>query len=233
MSASSLNNRLLRSLGAASLDKLLPMLSKVPLRLKDPIDTRGQPTQQVYFPETGMISVVVQAGNKAAEAGLVGFDGVTGTHALLGNAISPNDCVVQLAGEGYRMLASDFIRFAAEEDSFRAYLLRYVHTFLIQSTQTSLAMRASVEQRLARWLLMVHDRAKGPRLELTHEFIGLMLGTRRTGVTIALNDLEDMALIESKRGVVTITDRRGLEELAGPYYGISETEYRRIMRVND
>lgn len=91
-------------------------------------------------------------------------------------------------------------------------------------------MRAPLEQRLARWLLMIHDRATGPRLELTHEFLALMLGTRRAGVTVALHELEGRALVRSTRGVVTISDRRGLEELAGSYYGIAEAEYQRIMQ---
>jgi len=229
MPSPSFANRLLRLLGPAASEKLLPMLTKLPLKLRAVIESRGEPVRHVYFPESGVVSVVVQAGDKAAEAGLVGRDGMTGTQLLLGDAISPNGCMVQLAGEGYRIETSQLLGFVDEHPEFRALLLRYTHTFLIQSNQTSLAMRASLEQRLARWLLMIHDRATGPRLELTHEFMGLMLATRRAGVTVALHELEGKGLLKSTRGVVTITDRPGLEELAGPYYGIAEAEYDRIM----
>lgn len=231
MTAPIFNNRLLRALGPGPSDKLVPMLTKVTLGLRDVIETRGEPVKHVYFPENGVISVVAQAGDKSTEAGLAGNEGMTGAQLLLGDPMSPNGCMVQLAGDGYRMKADDFVSFTRQHQDFREYLLKYLQTFLIQSSQTSLAMRASLEQRLARWLLMIHDRASGPRLELTHEFLGLMLATRRAGVTVPLHELEGKALLKATRGVVTITDRPGLEELAGPYYGIAESEYRRIMQV--
>ena len=227
------NNLLLRSLSPTSLEKWLPKLARVPLKLKAPVETGGQPVEHIYFPENGVISVVVRAGDRSAEAGLVGKDGMSGTHLVLGDRIAPNDCMVQLAGDGHRIQTDDFIRLIAEQEDFRGNVLRYIQTFHIQVSQTGLAMRATLEQRLARWLLMVHDRATGPRLELTHEFMALMLATRRAGVTVALHELEGHALLKAERGVVTITDRLGLEELAGPFYGISEAEYRRIMRVNN
>ncbi len=233
MTNPSFNNCLLRSLNASSAAEIRKSLTLVPLKLRAVIEELGKPVTHVYFPERGVISIVVQAGSKSTEVGLIGMDGMTGTSLLLGDRISPNLCMVQLAGEAYRMGANDFVDFIEKHDEFRDYLLKYVQAFMIQCNQTALAMRAPLEQRLARWLLMVHDRAGTSRLELTHDFMALMLATRRAGVTVTLHELEGKALIRSERGAVVIVDPEGLKELADPYYGPSESEYSRIMDAGE
>lgn len=103
---------------------------------------------------------------------------------------------------------------------------------MIQTAQTAVAnAKAKLEERLARWLLMVHDRTGGRHVEITHQFMATMLGSRRAGVTVALHELEGRGLVRSERGRVTICDRAGLEELAGEFYGVAEREYRRIMET--
>jgi len=226
------SNRLLQSLDEAAAEKLWPKLKRVTLTSRDVLEKPGDRVEHVYFLESGVISTVVQAHGKAAEAGLTGFEGVFGTSLLLGDSVASNVGIVQVSGEAYRISAADFLSFLDGNPAFAKLCRMYVHTFLIQTAQTNLAMRAKLEERLARWLLMVHDRAGGPRLELTHQFMSLMLATRRAGVTVALHELESQALIKSTRGVVTIIDRKGMEELAGVYYGVAEAEYRRIMGVS-
>lgn len=117
--SASINNLLLRALDPVAFNKLQPLLTKVTLELRDVIETRGEPAKHVYFPESGVISVVVQAGDKSAEAGIAGNEGMTGTQLLLGDPISPNGCMVQLAGDGYRMEAGDFASFIGEHNDFR------------------------------------------------------------------------------------------------------------------
>lgn len=211
----------------------MPVLVRVPLRPRVVIEQPGERITHIYFPESGVISTVVKgADGRAAEAGITGVEGVTGTSMLLGDDRSPSEGIVQLVGEAYQVNAEDYLRFLDDHPDFRALLLRYVHTFLIQTSQSTLATaKSKLEERLSRWLLMVHDRAGGPRLELTHEFMALMLGTRRAGVTMALHELEGKALVKSTRGAVVILDRHGLEEMAGQFYGVAEAEYARIMKT--
>ena len=233
MSLQPFKNRLLHTLEPSVAEKLRQKLVQVPLVPRAVLEAPGEKVRYVYFPESGVISTVVKgADGRAAEAGITGHEGVTGTSILLGDDRSPSEGIVQLAGDAWRLDSEDHLNFLNEHAEFRALLLRFVQTFLIQTSQSTLATaRSKVEERLSRWLLMVHDRAGGPRLELTHEFIALMLGTRRAGVTMALHELEGKALIKSRRGAVIIIDRHGLEEMAGQFYGVAEAEYRRIMKT--
>jgi CRP-like cAMP-binding protein len=108
-------------------------------------------------------------------------------------------------------------------------MLHYAHVFMVQTAQTALANgRSKVEERLARWLLMAHDRVGGDDLNLTHEFLGIMLGVRRSGVTVALGSLEDSGHIRASRGVITILNRKALERAAGGIYGVAEAEFKRL-----
>jgi CRP-like cAMP-binding protein len=233
MAVQSFRNRLLHMLDPFTAAQLRPLLVQVPLVARTILEYSGEQVRHVYFPESGVVSTVVRgADGRAAEAGITGHEGVTGTSVLLGDDRSPCECIVQLTGEAWRIETGDYLKFLNEHPDFRALLLRFVHTFLIQTGQSSLAAaKSKLEERLSRWLLMVQDRAGGPRLELTHEFMALMLGTRRAGVTMALHELEGKALVKSTRGAVAILDRRGLKEMAGQFYGVAEAEYRRIMKT--
>ena len=122
----------------------------------------------------------------------------------------------------------------AKSESLRRRLLRYVHAFTIQMSQTALAnSKMRVDARLARWLLMAHDRVDRNDIELTHEFLALMLGVRRAGVTEALQDLESRGLIRAVRGKLTILRRKDLEVVANGSYGVPEAEYERLMAEPD
>jgi CRP-like cAMP-binding protein len=118
----------------------------------------------------------------------------------------------------------------AESPSLHAILLRYVQAFTVQTAHTAIAnARGSLLERLARWLLMAHDRVQGDKLNLTHEFLSLMMAVRRAGVTEALQHFEDRKLIECTRGQITMLNRQGIEKIAGHYYGVPEREYRRLI----
>jgi hypothetical protein len=126
-------------------------------------------------------------------------------------------------------LPVDLQRAMAESGSLKSHFLRYLHCFTLQIEQTALAnSEGKIEERLARWLLMAHDRIEGDDVAFTHELIAFMLGTRRAGVTIALSDLGAKGLMATNRKLITILDRAGLKGVAGGLYGAPEAEYKRV-----
>jgi len=224
-------NLLLSALPKKDWRKIAPRLETVTLTQRQSLEEADTPIEHVYFPTSGIVSIVAKApGVRHIEAGVVGREGMTGFPIVMSDHRSPNDTFVQVAGEGYR-LTSDSLREAlAESDALRQLAQRFVQVFLTQVAQTALANgRAKIDERLARWLLMAHDRLDNDELQLTHELISLMLGVRRPGVTDALNNLEGKGLIRSSRGAVRIVDRKGLEALAGGLYGVPEAEYKRLI----
>jgi CRP-like cAMP-binding protein len=155
---------------------------------------------------------------------------MSGTTIILGNERSPNSTYIQVAGEG-RSIAAKKLRAAMHESrSLHNTLLKYVQAFMSQTAHTAIANApAKLPERLARWLLMAHDRLPGNRLALTHEFLSLMLAVRRAGVTETVHDLESRGLIEASRGEIIVLNRKGLQKIAGHFYGSPEAEYRRLM----
>jgi CRP-like cAMP-binding protein len=155
---------------------------------------------------------------------------MSGTAVVLGNGRSPYSTYMQVAGRAQRIGVEEFRGAIDGAKELQHILFKFVQAFSVQTAHTAIAnARATVEERLARWLLMAHDRIDGDELLLTHEFLALMLGVRRAGVTVAIHALESRALIQSGRGHIWVLDRKGLEETAGGYYGTPESEYRRLM----
>ena len=185
----------------------------------------------VVFPESGIVSVVARgSGRKQLEVGIIGREGMTGLIVVMGNDRSPHSTYVQVSGEGQRIAAEDLREAMRKSSSLRDTMLRYAQVFMIQATHTALSNgSAKLEERLARWLLMAHDRCDGDELPLVHEFLALMLGVRRPGVTVAIHAIEKAGVIEASRGVIRVVDRKGLEEIANGSYGVPETEYNRLM----
>jgi CRP-like cAMP-binding protein len=209
---------------------LEPHLEKVEVALRQTFEEENKPIEHVYFPEDGIVSIVAKSRHEQAEAAIVGREGMTGIPVVLGNDRWVNDTYVQVEGHGLRMMANDLRPALAKSASLRAVLLAFTQAFVVQTTQTALAnARGNVEGRLARWLLMAHDRLAGNELSLTHEFLALMLGIRRAGVTTTLQKLESDGLVVAKRGLIVIEDRAGLIGLAGHLYGVAEAEYRRLI----
>jgi CRP-like cAMP-binding protein len=185
----------------------------------------------VYFMDAGIASVVaVQADETQVEVGLVGPEGMTGTAVVLGGDQSPHSTYIQVAGEARWMKADRLRKAMKASDSLRAMLLKYVQVFMVQTSQTAIAnARAHIDRRLARWILMAHDRTGEKTLPLTHEFLALMLGVQRPGVTEALQSLKRQKLIETGRNQIAVVNRNGIEKLAGHSYGVPEKEYRRLI----
>jgi CRP-like cAMP-binding protein len=211
---------------------LQPHLTAVALERMRELEKPSRRINDVYFIDAGIASVVaIQNGNTQVEVGLVGCEGMTGTSIVLGTDSSPHSTYVQVAGAGQRIAAGDLRRAIEASTSLHRVLLRYVQAFLVQTAQSAIAnARAKVSERLARWILMAHDRVAGDTVLLTHEFLALMLGVRRAGVTEALHDLAGLGLIASNRGEIAVRDRKGLERHAGHSYGVPEAEYKRLIR---
>src|SRR5215204_2293808 len=155
---------------------------------------------------------------------------MVGLPVVLGIDRSPHGYMVQAAGEALRIPAQDLRTAIQQSPSLQAGFLHYTHALMVQTAQTAYANAGfSIEARLARWILMTDDRLEGGDLPLTHDFLAMMLGVRRPGVTIAVQSLEGNRLIRAKRGRITVLDRTGLEEVADSAYGISEAEYASVM----
>ncbi|MFZ0851556.1 MAG: Crp/Fnr family transcriptional regulator [Hyphomicrobiaceae bacterium] len=223
-------NRLLARLPANELALLEPHLERVALPLRKQLETRSRRIEHAYFIEDGIASVVANGTrDDSIEVGLIGAEGMTAIAVILGAERAPHATFMQVAGSGLR-LPSDALRQAMEQSAvLHRTLTRYAHTFFVQTTYTALTNgRSKVEERLARWLLMAHDRIAGDELPLTHEFLAIMLGVRRSGVTTALLTLKEAELIEYRRGLIRITNREGLKKAANGAYGGPEAEFEKL-----
>jgi CRP-like cAMP-binding protein len=227
-------NQLLSSLRAADLRLLKPFLKTVELGLQKVLIEPNKPIKHLYFPTSGIVSVVTASSRKRQiEVGMIGREGVTGVNVLLGEIRSPHATYVQIAGRGQRINVEDLRKVLKRSASLRDSLLRFAQTLMVQKAYAALAVgQAKTAERLARWLLMAHDRLDGNEIPLTHERLALMLCVQRTGVTAALNLLERRRLIGLKRGVVIVRDRAGLEAVANGFYGAPEAGYRRLIGRN-
>ncbi len=224
-------NRLLRMLSAEDFEAVWPHLHAVDVSLKQILIPPNQALDHLYFPQVGFVSVTVEIRDCTVEVGLIGREGlVGGALMLLGVDRSPYTYVVQMPGTMLRIGVAALQALMDEHPSLARLLLRFVHIELLQARQIAFVNASFVtEVRLARWLLMCHDRVDGDEIAITHEFLSMMLGVRRGGVTLALQNLEGEGRIRSRRGRVTVTDRDGLVAFAGGSYGTTEREYARLM----
>jgi CRP-like cAMP-binding protein len=221
-------NRLLAALSPADLNLLRPYLTPVTLKLRQELEKPNRRINDVYFIDAGIASVVAVQNGKLIEVGLIGCEGMSGTSVLLGSQSSPHSTYLQVAGNAQHIAADALCKVL--EASLHVMLLKYVQAFMVQTAHTAIAnAQAKIEQRLARWILMAHDRVSGNVLPLTHEFLSLMLAVRRAGVTEALQNLSKRRLIKSGRGEIIVLNRKGIERVAGALYGVPEAEYRRLI----
>jgi CRP-like cAMP-binding protein len=215
----------------ADLDRLAPSIETTQLDARQFLEVPGEMISHVYFVESGLVSIVGMApqGHRI-EIGMVGHEGMSGTAVVLGDDRSPNETMVQSAGSAIRVSTPSLREAMASSPSLASILTRYAHVFMIQSGQTALANgRGRLDERLARWLLMWDDRIRPEAITVTHEFLALLLGVRRPGVTDTLNDLEGRGLIRSSRGKVLLLNREGLKLAANGFYGVPEAEYDRAL----
>ena len=221
-------NRVLAALPKAEIDRLRPHLSPVTLKVRTPL-LDGH-ADHAYFMEEGLASVVLTlAGGETVEVGIIGIDGVVGLPIILGAGTVPGETFIQVAGSGYRIEAPRLKAEFERDGQLRSHLQKYVQAYLIQSAQNAACNRLhTISERLARWILTCYDRVQTDRMPLTHEFLGQMLGSPRTTVTLAAGTLHEAGLIDYSRGHVTIKNREKLENVTCECYPTVRDEYRRL-----
>jgi CRP-like cAMP-binding protein len=221
-------NRLLLALSPKMFDAFCEVLEPVDLPLRFSLVEANEPTKQVCFVQSGLASMVAESPDEESiEIGHIGFEGMSAAHLVLATDQTPSKTFMQVAGSGLMMPADVFLRLLDSDVETQNLFLRYNHTCQIQLATSALAnARYSIHERLARWLLMCHDRLVGDDMPLTHEFLALMPGVRRSGVTNELHILEGVHAIRATRGNVRILDREKLLDVAGGSYGQAEREYR-------
>ena len=209
--------------------KLAPFVTRLELGRRHLLVAANSPIDTIYFLEDGIASVVARNNNgEQTEVGIFGREGFSAPPILLGNTQTPHETFMRVdGGTALKISAAQLRKAAYASRTLRDHLLRYINTFLIQ-TASSVVSNAhhSIETRLARWLLMCHDRTDGDDIYLTHEFIGMMIAAQRSGVTLTLHVLEGYGAIKSSRGKVTVMNRSLLAETAGDSYGAPEACYR-------
>jgi CRP-like cAMP-binding protein len=228
-------NRLLAALPLADYEALAPHISDVTLAHRQVIATRGQPLQHVYFPRGAVLSILVTMDDgQAVEGATIGHEGMLGLAAFLGDGTSIEDAVCQVSGQAARMHVSDLQAASDRSGPLHDVLHRYALALMGQMTRTAGCNRVHpVEERLARWLLMTHDRVGADTFFLTHEFIAAMLGVRRPSVTVAAGILQRAGLIDYRRGNVQILDRPRLEESTCEDYRVSAQIYEGLFGVRE
>lgn len=216
----SVTNRLLATLPPKDYRRLLRHCSHVTLTFSDVLYEPGDRLRHVYFPNSGLISLLAPIDGRAvAEVGMVGSEGVAGIVLALGKKISPVRALVQGSGTALRMSASSFCDELKRSPTLQRQLNGYLYGLMVQIGQTAACNgRHPLAPRLARWLLLVHDRLRSNRFYLTQEFLALMLGVQRGGVTMAARALQKKKLIRYSRGNIFILNRRGLERASCECY---------------
>jgi CRP-like cAMP-binding protein len=226
-----LDNMLLAALPSVVRQRLTGDRAPIDLVVSEILSEAGDRIRHVYFPIDAFISLITPArGRGQLEIGLVGCEGMLGVPLLLGVNSSPLRAMVQGSGRAWRVDAAVLQQELATNADLRAALNRYLYVFLAQLMQTATCTRFHrIEARLARWLLMTRDRAHSEHFHITHEFLALMLGVRRVGVTSAASALQRRGTIRYRRGDISVLDVRGLERAACACYAIDKQIYARIL----
>lgn len=210
---------------------MLSSCDEVDLTFGGVLFEQGERIRHVYFPVDGFISQLVPVdGRMNLEVELVGNEGMLGVAAVLGINIAPLQALVQGSGSCWRMSVGNFRREIEASRALRRELHRYIYVLMVQLSQSAACLSFHVlDARLARWLLMTHDRAPSDEFYLTHEFLAQMLGVRRVGVTTAAGLLQRRGLLSYNRGTITILDRTGLEAASCSCYQASRNAYERML----
>jgi CRP-like cAMP-binding protein len=227
----SFHNMLLNALPRDQLEAISRAFKSVTLPRRTQLELPNRKIEQVYFLESGIASVVASSNRKEeVEVGIIGCEGMTGMPILHYAESLPYSVYMQVEGTAQRLDTAALQDIFKDSIDCRRVFLGFAQAFLVQTSETAVAnARATIEERLARWLLMVQDRVDSEEIPLTHEFLSLMMAARRPGVTEASLQLTREGLISGKRGKITIVDRRGLEARAGRYYGVPEQVYRKSL----
>jgi len=224
-------NRLLAALPRQEYERLAPHLEPAHLPRGKTIALTGDTLRHAYFPANGMISLLsTSEGGEAIEVAMVGSEGFVGVPIILNAGVTPFWSVVQIQADAVRISGVALGREFDRGGRLRELLLKYSHSLLTQVAQSAVCNRFhTVQERLCRWLLVSRDRARSDTINLKQEDIAQMLGTARTGVTMAAVPLQDAGLIRYRRGKITILDREGLESAACECYSIVRKEAGQVL----
>ena len=224
-------NAILSGLDRSDLKAVIDQGSLVNLRVKHQIYQPEEVIETVYFPIDSVLSIVSRMEDgRMIEVGTIGREGMTALPLLLGATATANECYCQIPGSAFRISAKLFVTLRASA-TFRQLLDRYVQGYVNMLGQLAACNRLhSVYERCARWLLLSEDRVGTPVIRLTHEYLAMMLGTQRSGVTIAAGMLQQAGFISYGRGVITVLDRVGLEGATCECYGVSRKQFAGLLR---
>ncbi|MBE9042892.1 Crp/Fnr family transcriptional regulator [Pleurocapsales cyanobacterium LEGE 10410] len=224
-------NQILAALPELEYQRLASSLKPVTLTSGDILLEPNEIVQQIYFPQQAMISLVsIMMNGSTTEIGLVGNEGMVGISALLGGDRTISRSIVQISGSALQISADIIRREFHRSKKLRELTLLYTQALLTHVSQSAACNRQHhIEERLARWLLSVHDCILQDELPLTQEFIANMLGTRRSGVTVAAGILQQAGIIRYNRGKITILDRQALEATACECYRLVQSEFIRLL----
>jgi CRP-like cAMP-binding protein len=224
-------NLILSLLPAADRERISGRCEKLSLDIEKVLYEAGGRVADVYFPLSGMVSMVLSSRDgMTIEVCVVGNEGIAGAAAALGSERSHVKALIQVKGEFLRMKVEDFLLELKRSGDFGNLVLRFTQAMMIQTSQSVLCNRAHpMEERICRWLLMAHDRAGTDEIQLTQHFVAEMLGIRRPSVTVAAGLLQKAGFIRYSRGLVTVLDRAGLERSACECYAIADRELGRLL----
>jgi len=220
-------NKILSALPHEEYERLRPKLRDTQIKIGEILYRPEEPIDFVYFINRGIVSwlATLEDGN-TVEAGVIGLEGVAGVAVLLGAASTPNVALVQSEVDALKISSRELVEEFRRNAELNRLILHFTHLLFTQVAQTAACNRLhTLDQRLARWLLMTHDRVSGDEFTLTQEFLSRMLGVRRAGVSVAANDLRQSGLIDYHRGNIKILNRQGLEAQSCECYQIVKQEY--------
>ena len=225
-----MGNLLLDKLSEAEARLLTPHLTRVSLRQGHQVISPDVPIKDVYFPINCLLSMVtVLSDGSMIESGSIGREGMSGVPVLLDARQTTMETVAQIAGDGFKIRAKTLKEIYDERGELHSLLNRYIHTLMIVGSQSSACnARHALEQRFCRWLLMSSDGVDSDEVRLTQEYLAVMLGVRRSGVTEAAIKCQNFGLIEYKRGSIKLLDRDALESMACECYKRTKEEYKRL-----
>ncbi len=226
-----MKNQLLAALPIEEYQNLAPHLESVELPLRQVLHEAGEPIEYVYFPTEAMISLVsIMKDGSTVEVALIGREGMVGIPVILGGDSTTSQAVVQVAGRGLRLQANILKAHFQLGGQLHYLLLRYIQALFTQVSQGAVCNRLhNLEERLARWLLSVQDCLQMQEFPMTQEHIAQMLGSRRSGVTVAAGMLQHAGIISYRRGRINILSRERLEATSCECYGIIKAEIARLL----
>ena len=225
------DNQLIALLPRAERKRFLALCEASQITIQDVLVEAATEPLHVWFPSSGFVSLIASIdGKPSLEVGIVGREGMVGTHLVLGCGLAPQQALVQGTGSAWRMGARQFRDEIARSPALQRVVHRYLYVVMAQLAGTAACLRFhQIRPRLARWLLMSEDRAHSPQFHVTHEFLAFMLGVRRVGVTTAAAALQRQGLITYRRGELTVHDRAGLESEACSCYAADCATYRALL----